>query len=95
MRPHRIEIVLSDSELAHLDEERSPGVPRAAYLRQLLYSPPSADKIATHEEVLGLLSRKARDGSVSAAVALERALRSDYPGSIDDDLDEILRRATG
>jgi hypothetical protein len=32
------------------------------------------DEIATREEVLALLSQKAREGSISAAIALERAL---------------------
>ena len=32
-------------------------------------------EILTHEQVLALLSRKAEAGSVTAAVALERALR--------------------
>jgi hypothetical protein len=92
MRPNRIEIVLSDSELADLDEARPSGLPRATYLHQRLYEPPSTDKIATHEEVLGLLSRKAREGSVSAAVALERALRgTESDGDFDDELARFLR----
>ena len=33
-------------------------------------------KIASHEEVLELLSEQARKGSVTAAAALERALRT-------------------
>jgi hypothetical protein len=36
-----------------------------------------ADKgILSHEEVLELLSARAREGSISAAIALERALRA-------------------
>jgi hypothetical protein len=36
-----------------------------------------ADKsILSHEEVLELLSERAREGSISAAIALERALRA-------------------
>jgi hypothetical protein len=34
-----------------------------------------SEEIATREEVLALLSEKARSGSISAAIALERALR--------------------
>ena len=53
-----------------------------------------ADKdILSREEVLELLSERARDGSVSAAIALERALRA-APRSdenFDDELDRLLR----
>jgi hypothetical protein len=36
-----------------------------------------ADKgILSHDEVLKLLSERAREGSISAAIALERALRA-------------------
>jgi hypothetical protein len=33
-------------------------------------------RVLTHEEVLALLSEQARKGSISATVALERALRA-------------------
>jgi hypothetical protein len=33
------------------------------------------DQVLSRTEVLGLLSRKAREGSTSAMIALERALR--------------------
>ena len=36
-------------------------------------------EVLSREEVLALLSKKAREGSVSAAIALERALRIDPP----------------
>jgi hypothetical protein len=53
-----------------------------------------ADKdILSREEVLELLSERARDGSVSAAIALERGLRA-APRSdenFDDELDRPLR----
>jgi hypothetical protein len=51
MRPRRIEIKLSDDELAHLDELRGHA-PGAACLPQWLYEPPSATKIVTHEDAL-------------------------------------------
>ena len=35
-----------------------------------------AQKVLTHEEVLVILSQQAKDGSVTAAAALERALRA-------------------
>jgi hypothetical protein len=50
-----------------------------------------ADKsILSHEEVLELLSDRAREGSISAAIALERALRA-TPKS-DEDWDDELSR---
>ncbi len=50
-----------------------------------------ADKsILSHEEVLELLSDRAREGSISAAIALERALRA-TPKSNEDWDDELSR----
>jgi hypothetical protein len=52
-----------------------------------------ADKsILSHDEVLELLSERAREGSISAAIALERALRAapkSDPGW-DDELSRII-----
>ena len=52
-----------------------------------------ADKsMLSHDEVLELLSERAREGSISAAIALERALRA-APKSdqgLDDELSRIL-----
>ena len=48
-------------------------------------------EILTREEVLEILSEMARKGSVTAAVALERVLRSDPAGDFDDELARILR----
>jgi hypothetical protein len=73
-RNHRIKIVLNDDELAQLDEMRKPGQSRPAYVRSLIGQPPP-DRIASRHEALAILSRLARDGTVSAAIALERALR--------------------
>ena len=75
-RPHRVAVRLSDNELARLDELRPRGVPRATFVRQLLRSPAPPD-VASRDEALGLLTSLARDRSVTAAVALERALRED------------------
>ena len=76
-RPHRVAVRLSDDELARLDELRPRGVPRATFVRQLLREPAPRD-VATHQEVLGVLTALARDSSVTAAVALERALRAEH-----------------
>lgn len=47
-------------------------------------------EIVTHEEVLRILSEQARNGSVTAAVALERALRA-RPLTGEDGDDELAR----
>jgi hypothetical protein len=50
-----------------------------------------ADKsILSHDEVLELLSERAREGSISAAIALERALRA--TPRFDQDWDDELSR---
>ena len=49
--------------------------------------------VLIREQVLALLSKKAREGSVSAAIALERALRIDphtQDTGIEDELDRLL-----
>jgi hypothetical protein len=50
-------------------------------------------EILTHEYSLVILSQQARGGSVTAAVALERALRPEGPGQ--DDIDAELDRIFG
>ena len=77
-RGHRITVRLSDQEAARLDELRG-GEERPVYLRRLLYEPPKGTEIATHGESLAILSRLAKDGRTTAAIALERALRH-HPG---------------
>ena len=59
-----------------------------AFFRQLLREPPRGDEVATREEALSILTSLARDGRVSAAIHLERALRGDTASG--DVLDEIL-----
>jgi hypothetical protein len=89
-RRHDVMVRLNDAELAWLDEIRPGGVPRAVYLRNLLREPPTAEDIADRQEALALLSGLARAGKVSAAIALERALRA-TPKS-DEDWDDELSR---
>jgi hypothetical protein len=49
-------------------------------------------EIATRGEALELLTKKAREGSTRAAIALEEALRDAPPGDeLDDELERILR----
>jgi hypothetical protein len=79
-RSNHVKASLSDQELARLDELRGDAE-RAVFLRQLLHEPPKGDEIATHGESLAILSRLARDGRTTAAIALERALRGDQPTS--------------
>jgi hypothetical protein len=49
-------------------------------------------EILTHEETLRILSEMARNGSVTAAVALARELRLDPGDEGDDELDAELDR---
>ncbi len=47
----------------------------------------------THDEVLDLLSERAAEGSITAAIALERALRAQEreKESTENELDRLLR----
>jgi hypothetical protein len=85
-RDNFIKVSLSDQELARLDELRGDEE-RAVYLRRLLQAPPDGSETATHGESLAILTRLARDGKVSAAIALERALRG-----AEDPSDDWLER---
>ena len=87
-REYQLKLTLSDEELARLDELRPSGVSCPAFFRQLLREPPRGDEVATREEALSILTSLARDGRVSAAIHLERALRGDTASG--DVLDEIL-----
>ncbi len=52
-------------------------------------------EIATHEETLQILSEMARNGSVTAAASLERALRATADkeeDEVDNAIDRILAR---
>jgi hypothetical protein len=89
-RENEVKIRLSDDELARLNEIRPRGVSRAAYVRSLLREPSGQVEVASRTEVLAIMSSLARDGRVSAAIALERALRESEEGA--DPLDELLRR---
>jgi hypothetical protein len=53
-------------------------------------------EILSRDDVLELLSKKAADGSVTAMVCLERALRyqQDEPDELDAELDRLLERHT-
>ena len=87
-RENKVLVSLDDRELVRLDELRG-SESRAAYLRQLLHEPPSGSEVATHGESLGILTRLARDGRTTAAIALERALRGEQaPAS---ELEDFLR----
>jgi hypothetical protein len=75
-RKHHVKVSLNDQEIARLDEIHGDEE-RAGYLRRLLHEPPSDNEVATHTEAMAILSRLARDGRTTAAIALERALRDD------------------
>ena len=89
-RPHEVMVRLNDDELARLDELRSGVTARAVYLRNQLREPPAERDVANHQEALAILSEMARAGKVTAAIALERALRDENIGDIDDELDRLL-----
>ena len=88
-RVHYVKVSLSEQEVARLDEVRGDEE-RAVYLRRLLHEPPKGDEVATHGEALAILTRLARDGRTTAAIALERALRSHADATFDDDLARII-----
>ena len=74
-REYTVKVQLSEDELEQLDELRG-GVPRAVWLRQGIHKPPEVKDVASYEEALAILTSMARDGKVSAASDLEKALRS-------------------
>ena len=54
---------------------------------------PEKKQILSRDDVLELLSKKAAEGSVTAMVCLERALRiSDPESEFDDELERVLAR---
>jgi hypothetical protein len=86
-RDNKVLVSLDSRELLRLDELRGTES-RAAYLRRLLHEPPSGNEVATHGEAMAILTRLARDGRTTAAIALERTLRGDHPAS---ELEDFLR----
>ena len=89
-RRHEVMVRLNDDELVRLDKLRPAVTARAVYLRNLLREPPADRDVADHREALAILSEMARAGRVTAAIALERALRDEDHGGIDNDLARLL-----
>ncbi len=90
-REHEIKVRVDDDELAVLDEMRN-GISRAAYVRSLIRKPPEVSDVASKEEALAILSAMARDGRVTAAIALARELKGDSGGGEGGDaLDRLIR----
>ena len=89
-RENEIKLRLDDAELARLDELRG-AVPRAAYVRSLLRGDPQGPDVASRVEALSILTGLARDGRVSAAIALVRELPPDHGESFDDAFERIIR----
>ena len=87
-RRHYVKVSLNDQEAARLDEIRGDDE-RAVYLRRLLHEPTKGTEVATHTEAMTILTRLAREGRATAAIALERALRGDQPAA--SELEEFLR----
>jgi hypothetical protein len=50
------------------------------------------EKIASHDEVLRLLTEKARNGSTGALIALERALRASAKAAQENPVDDAIER---
>ena len=89
-RENEIKLRLNDAELARLDKLRG-GVPRAAYVRSLLRGDPQGPDVASRAEALSILTGLARDGRVSAAIALVRELPPDTGESFEDAFERIIR----
>ena len=89
-RDNEVKVRLSDDELARLDELRPPGASRAGFVRSPLREPPKDGDVASRGEALAILTALARDGRVSAAIALERALREGDTEGEEDELAKIL-----
>lgn len=89
-RRHEVMVRLNEDELARLDELRPAVTARAVYLRNLLREPAADRDVADHREALAILSEMARAGRVTAAIALERALRHEDHGDFDDELARLL-----
>ena len=89
-RTHEVTVRLSDDEVTRLDELRSGVTGRAVYLRNLLREPPTDRDVADRTEALAILCQLARAGKVTAAIALERALRDEDHGDFDNDLARLL-----
>ena len=89
-RENEIKLRLNGAELARLDELRGR-VPRAAYVRSLLRGDPQDPDVASRAEALSILTSLARDGRVSAAIALVRELPPDEGESFDDAFERIIR----
>ena len=92
-RNNRINVRLSDHEVARLDKLKPRGSTRGSFIRSFIRRTPAEAEVASHEEALAILTAQARDGSATAAVALERALREDT--SEDHEPDELERILEG
>lgn len=84
-REHEIKVRVDGDELAVLDEMRN-GITRAAFVRSLIRKPPEIGDVCDRTEALAILSAMARDGRVTAAIALVRELKGDSDGSDGGDL---------
>jgi hypothetical protein len=91
-REHEIKVRVDDGELEALDELRN-GVTRAAFLRSLIRKPPEVADVADREESLAILTAMARDGKVTAAIALARELKRGDASDDGDLLTKVLNEA--
>lgn len=88
-RENEVRIRLTDAELEQLDEVRGE-MPRAVWLRRAIQRPPEVVDVASREESLAILTAMARDGRVTAAIALARELPGhEGPARPDDPLGDV------
>jgi hypothetical protein len=83
-----------DTEVGELPVRGPPsGNPRAPLGNHMS----DEDQILSRTKVLALLSQKAREGSTSAMIALERALRAREHDmqDVDDEIERIIRGCEG
>ena len=95
-RTVRLTVRLSAEELAQMDRLRA-GLSRGAYIRSLLREGRPAPPMPSHTEAIAILAEQARDGSATAATALEKALRPVDSDPVQARIDELAakRRARG
>ncbi len=71
-----INVRMTESEVARLDELRPPKFSRSDFVRRLIREAGPIEVAPSHSEAIQLLAQSARSGHVQAQVALERALRA-------------------
>jgi hypothetical protein len=76
-RPRAVTVKLNEDEYAVLEERCPAGISKPEFLRSFLREAPALADLPTRDEVLQSLWEMTRAGKVTAAIALERALRDE------------------